>query len=271
MECQGALWHGQPKASDVGQGRAGDCWLISSAAAIAETNPADIMKLFAPHTPNQTKYKVTLHKQVGKKLEPVTVEVDTELASESIPKSQKDRPTYDGLNRIETGWRNTPLWPMLLEKAVAEMDGMSSSAGYNDVDVPAWPASAMEAITGKAASNSADGAPVGHTGLEESAKLQAMLDRGEAVCCGTQKLTKANAKWFKQWNFVDSHAYYLKAIEGDMLVFGNPWGYDEPHKIPKAWFWAVFGEISGVTVGHEHKAEPKHEDNNGTHSGGGGG
>lgn len=264
-EYEGALWHGQPKATDVNQGRAGDCWLVSSAAAIAGTNPEDIMRLFAPHTPNLNRYKVTLHRQVGDKLVPISLEVDTELATES---TDGLRPTYDGLNTRTPGAGNSPMWPMLLEKAYAQMDGMGTSEGYKGIDKGAWPQSAMEVFTGKKATNQV-GQQMAPNVFEEDSDLIAMLARGEAVCCGTQSLSDQNRRWFKEFDFVDDHAYYLKAIEGDSMIFENPWGNHEPKRLPKTYFYAIFGEISGVTIGHEKK--PKDDKKHDRGGGGGGG
>jgi hypothetical protein len=261
----GILWHGAPRASDVDQGSVGDCWLMSSSAAIAENNPHLIMGLFAPHTPNQTHYKVTLHQKQGNSYKPVTLTVDTEFPSytKGVYASSPSSDGQDSVNhQMTTASRNVPLWPMLLEKALGQLHGLGAAGGYEALDQGNWPSIAMEAITGKPAT---DDFNYNENAL---AKIKSLHGAGQAVCCSTRG-DKAAAAAQKHYNFVDAHAYFLKAIEGDMLVFGNPWGHDEPRRIPGSAFWSVFDAISGVKDGSA-PGHPAHKTQT-EHGGGGGG
>lgn len=132
-----------PKFTDVHQGEVGDCWLMSSFAAVAARYPSDITSMFTSagtavengHTVNL--YKVRFFDGNG---HAQYVTVDTEL-----PQSGQ---YYDQV-------QNGVLWVALAEKAYAQANGKgyvttqySHQDSYSALDggLPSW---ALQAITGQ--------------------------------------------------------------------------------------------------------------------------
>jgi hypothetical protein len=134
-----------PSFLDVQQGQEGDCWLISSLAAVAARNPSDIQSMFTPagttveDGTTVSLYNVRLFDSGGTAH---YVTVDTELPAGGS--------YYDS---TATG----VMWVALAEKAYAEANGLgvvtTQHVGVDSYDAldsgnPAW---ALQAITGKAA------------------------------------------------------------------------------------------------------------------------
>ncbi len=112
---------------DVVQGSIGDCWLIASMAALANTNPDAISDLIQAN-PNGT-YTVTLYDGD----DPVEVTVTPDI------------PTVDGdplFADNASGGDPYELWPHLLEKAAAQYYG-----DYTDIEGD-WPSKALQLFTG---------------------------------------------------------------------------------------------------------------------------
>ena len=137
-----------PSYLDVQQGAVGDCWLLASLAEVAARDPSDIQNMFTDVGTTMESgsvvelYKVRFFNEAGA---PEYVTVDTELPSGG---GYYDQPV------------NGVLWVALAEKAYAEANGAgivttqhvgSDSYAALNGGRPAW---ALQAITGKSASDS---------------------------------------------------------------------------------------------------------------------
>lgn len=96
--------------SDLRQGGLGDCWLVSSFAAVCEF-PHHLLKIMEPKTlAIDGKYTIMLHDY--SKRTPVPVVVD-----DRVPRGNNDKPAFTDIT--EDG----EIWPCILEKAFAKLAG----------------------------------------------------------------------------------------------------------------------------------------------------
>jgi hypothetical protein len=148
------LFHtGGPSYLDVEQGQVGDCWLMASLAEVAARDPQDIKNMFTydgttvDHGATVGLYTVRLFDTVGF---PCYFQVDTDLPSGG---------GYPGYAQVTNTLGTQALWVALAEKAYAEANSLGYVTTNNpnqdsyaalDHGEPAW---ALQAITGKSASN----------------------------------------------------------------------------------------------------------------------
>lgn len=111
-----------PLASDVDQGAVGDCWLLASFAAIADSDPGRIRDLITDHGDGT----YTVHFDDG------DITVDDQLPYTIVG----GRPTP-----VYAGSAESPLWPAIVEKAMA----MRMGGSYNDISGD-WGKTAFEAV-----------------------------------------------------------------------------------------------------------------------------
>lgn len=243
QEYRGVLWHDAPASKDVDQGRLNDCFILAPAAALADADPRAIMHMFSSHEPDQPSYTVRLYKKHGHQLVPVHITVDTFMPSHG------DTPIYDGAtnihNKLTTESRTTPLWPLILEKAFAELH-QRDDAGYETLDKGGVAMNAMEAITGKHSTYTYSWTPD-----EAMSQLRSLHRKDQAVCCNTKSDPKSQVLLHKL-NLHEWHFYYLHGIHGDKLYFRNPWGYANPDPITAHEFVQAFNTIQTV-----HTPEPR--------------
>ncbi|MEM9773793.1 MAG: C2 family cysteine protease [Chloroflexota bacterium] len=214
--------------NDVDQGLLGDCFFLSSIASIAQQRPS-IIKNLIETLPNES-YNVKLFKRgwFGR-LTPMTINV-----TPSVP--QRDGKilfTKVGDVIKSRFGRQVEVWPIILEKAYADMMG-----GYNKV-IGGWPHHAMESLTGQKSQKirpSAINLP----------QLQKMFDDGYAMAC----YTRTELKWAVTPKFVINfpdrtghprfaknkqggelavmHAYFISGVDAanGIVKIRNPWGWE---------------------------------------------
>jgi Flp pilus assembly pilin Flp len=196
--------------SDISQGQIGDCWLMSSLAAIAHRNP-DVLKNNIKDNGDGT-YTVSFYEQRflrGPKKIDIVVKAEF--------------PQRNG-----TWWFAKPgdkkgdqeeLWPMLYEKAYAQWKG-----GYDKI-VGGQPSDAMEAITGK----SSDWHRT--TGLWDMSfsDFADYNDKNAVVAATPSKGDGKKVQLIKDGVLYAEHAYWVESVDRDKqtVTVRNPWGWNE--------------------------------------------
>ncbi len=190
---------------DVVQGSIGDCWLIASMAALANTNPDAITDLITAN-PNGT-YTVTLYD--GDDAVHVTVTPDI--------------PTVDGdplFADNASGGDPYELWPHLLEKAAAQYYG-----DYTDIEGD-WPSKALGLFTGTDIATHDDG--FGFWDDMDAPSVDSVRDTladGGAVLVSTAHDDRNDL--YENDTIVQGHAYYVYEVRDDgTVLLANPWGLD---------------------------------------------
>lgn len=130
---KGQLPGADPKKEVAAQGALGDCFLVSSIAAVTFANP-DFMKGVVRWDDKKKRYVVKFHQEISKgKFVPVEIEVDGFLPTE---RGARNDPSFAG----DPG---QPQWGAIIEKAYAKWKG-----GYDVLDEGGTGEEAMAAITG---------------------------------------------------------------------------------------------------------------------------
>ncbi|HEY5939055.1 MAG TPA: C2 family cysteine protease [Kofleriaceae bacterium] len=256
-EYRGPLWRGKPKPADVNQGTLNDCRLMAAELALAQDAPGAIMDAFQDDRPNQTSYAVRLFRDQGKRMEPVTVTVDTRLPSldeandwetpeGGVSEPEDLSPIYAGYGEAKydasPASTKVPLWPMLLEKAVA---GLDKGDGYDSLNSGGASTEALATFLGRD-----QGRVHGWVDADQAmTTLRAAEAKNEAVICGTKnpKDHEQTPKMLK-YNVHPWHAYVLDDIQGDKLKFRNPWGTEQPRLVDANAFSYMFANIQTVPL-----------------------
>lgn len=209
--------------SDLFQGQIGDCFLIASIGEMALNEPAAIQSMIRVNA-NGTE-TVTLHVDASGRLPgPWSTAFKTvaETVAEVFPNYSADnRPAQDVANGRKE------IWPQVIEKAVAQLDG-----GYGAIANGGNPTVAMEELTGRSA-----------TFLPESsvtlASLQAWMKAGDLITFDTGAGAAA-------YHLVGRHAYMFEGLTtaggAAAVKLGNPWGFDQPSAVPLSQLSRVFVE-----------------------------
>ena len=126
------------------------------------------------------------------------------------------------------------IWPQVIEKAVATLDG-----GYSAIASGGSPVIAMEELTGRAATF------MSPSNLTQ-AGLKTMMAAGDLITMDTSSQSNL------PYNLVSGHAYMMETMTtaangAAMVQLGNPWGTDQPMAIP---FAQLAKGIAEVDVGH---------------------
>jgi hypothetical protein len=212
---------------DINQGQMSDCFLCSSIGELAMWDPGAISNMIQANA-NGTE-TVTLYLAAGGGLPtfgttsfvPTTITVSNSFPSNAI-NGGATQDVYNGQKEI---------WPQVLEKAIATLDG-----GYNAIANGGNPVIALEEITGLPATYVSPGA------LSLS-QLQSYAAAGNLIVMDTG---------YNQvgYGLYDSHAYMFQSIitvNGQPAVqLLNPWGFDNPAPIP---FSQLAGQIAEVDIG----------------------
>jgi hypothetical protein len=199
--------------TDINQGQLGDCFLLAPVGEEALFHPSAIMNMI--HDNGNGTEAVTLYVADTGSLpnfgttsfKAVTVTVNNSFSAQSV-----DNGAYQDVvgNQKE-------IWPQVIEKAVATLDG-----GYNAIANGGYPVLAMEELTGQTASYMS---PASLT----LATLQSYVSAGDLITMDTS----SNGLGY---GLVGDHSYMFDKIVGSgssaSAQLLNPWGIDQPAAIP---------------------------------------
>lgn len=217
--------------TDLYQGTIGDCFLLSSIGELAATHPTAIRNMI--HANSNGTETVTLYTDRNGHLptpyttafKPVTITITNTFPADAA----------DGGASQDVAGNQKEIWPQVLEKAVATLDG-----GYAAISNGGSPVVAMEELTGHAASWMS---PSGLT----SAKLQGDIASGDLITMDTLGQNSL------PYNLVPNHAYMVDKLIGSgagaMVQLRNPWGFDQPAAIPLAQLSKGIAEVDVGSVG----------------------
>lgn len=206
----GALFQGGPAPTDVVQGQngarhLGDCWMLSSLAAVANTQPQLLTNAIRDH--GDGTYTVTLHKQ-GKD---GRVEAEEVRVTDNVPVTPDGRDAY--------AQRQDPreLWVVLMQKAFASRNG-----GYGGLD-GGVPAEALTALTGRPSRTA--------SALRDPSGTQDALRRGTSQGFPMVAASRADLSQ-SATGIVPGHGYTVLGTEGrdgqEHVVLRDPFAKYEP-------------------------------------------
>lgn len=212
---KGPLFVNQPRAQDAVQGEdLGDCYLVATAAALAQACPKQLKRLFednkdGTYTVTFKRFDAAAQRYVS---EPVTV-------SNALPTDEQDRLRYGRGPDHPVG--KTPLWFPVLEKAYAAW-----KSGYTAI-INGFPYEVFEAMLGKAGTHfdvrSADPAKL-------FASVCAALAQRHPVVAWTA--VDSTERPFHGTHLAPDHAYTVLAVaenQGERTVtVRNPYGHEQP-------------------------------------------
>ena len=203
--------------SDVSQGQLGDCYLMSSMAAIAQRNP-DVIKNAITVNKDGT-YTVTFYEKA-----PFWKVWDSSYHPTQVT-VKPDFPARNG-NPVfaqpgDGSGDNKELWPMIIEKAYAQKNG-----GYNSIGNGGTADGPMSLLTGK--DSSMDGGRRYNDWFGWGMSFDTLADKwdkGEALTTGTKD--SGDGPLFKNDTLVKSHEYYVTNVDrtNKTVTVRNPWGW----------------------------------------------
>lgn len=199
----GPLFNGDgPSSTDVDQGQLGDCYLASTAASLAQTDPHALEQLI--HDNGNGTYTVTFHGPNG----PSSVTVDGELYAKN------GSPLYGKQG-------NGAMWFPILEKAYAQWKG-----SYDNIGNGGYPTDVMSALTGRQTSSGNLGGFMGMSDGDAWNQIQSSVNSHQLVTATTDSVPDGSG-------LVGDHAYtvvgYTSLPDGSQWVtVRNPWGTSPP-------------------------------------------
>jgi hypothetical protein len=214
---------------DINQGQMGDCFLLSSIGEIVLRSPQFISSMIHANT-NGTE-TVTLYEASNDRLPSAST-----TAFKAVGATVTDVfPSYSvnsGATQDLVG-NQKEIWPQVVEKAVATLDG-----GYAAIANGGSPVIAMEELTGHAASYMSPA----NLSL---ATLQSFIKAGDMIVMDTRP------RGALPDNLFNSHAYMFESLTGSgasaTVHLGNPWGFDQPAPILLSQISHGFAEVD---IGH---------------------
>jgi len=220
---------GAINVADINQGEMGDCYLLSSIGEIALLKPAFISNMIhvnANGTETVTLYEASngsLPTWATAALKPVLETVTNVFPGDAV----NNGATQDVLKNQKE------IWPQVLEKAYATLDG-----GYAAIGNGGSPVVAMEELTGHAASFMS---PASLT----LASLVSFVSAGDMIVMDTR------ASGALPNNLVNDHAYMFDGVTGSgasaTVHLLNPWGFDQPSAVLLS---QLSKGIAEVDIGH---------------------
>lgn len=196
---------------DIRQGQLGDCYFLAALASVAQQHPEAIWNAIKDN--GDGTYTVTFY-QNGR---PVEITVDNEFpVREDNDGNPTTQPAY-----ANTGGTPQELWPMIMEKAYAQLEGNS----YSDIE-GGWPGEAVQLLTGRPFARLDLSAATPEEATTRLQELQNYLNDGHYLTAATRPkgLLENGAGWPS--NVVPLHAYSIERVDvGNGLIYlRNPWG-----------------------------------------------
>jgi hypothetical protein len=194
---------------DLQQGGDGDCWFLSSLAAISERDPS-FFQNHIKQNPDGT-YTVTFYKDVNilgfTQTIPVQITVDNQL-----PHDQNG-------NLLYAQTPDNVMWVAIYEKAYTEFRGGS----YNDIN-GGWGDVGMHDLTGLPTNRNDVGSPD-----SSLAEIDAAIKSGRAVTTGTTEPPNQGQWWVDpNQQIVGGHEYSVERVDMNAhpptITLLNPWG-----------------------------------------------
>lgn len=216
--------------ADINQGQLGDCFLLSSIGEEALFHPSAITNMI--HNNGNGTETVTLYTDNNGRL-PTLSTTSFKATSVTINNVFSTESVNSGAKQDVVG-NQKEIWPQVLEKAVATLDG-----GYNAIANGGMPLIAMEELTGQATSCTT---PAGLS----LATLQNYVAAGDLIVMDT------SSRWGLPYGLVSDHAYMFNKLTGTgssaSVQLLNPWGFDQPAPIPLTRF--ASSGIVEIDIGH---------------------
>jgi hypothetical protein len=216
---------------DLHQDGIGDCFLISAIGELARTDAAAIRSMIHKNA-NGTE-TVTLHVEANGSLPTPGYAGPFSTVSELVTNVFADNSVDSGASQDVVGGVKE-IWPQVLEKAIAELNG-----GYNAIAGGGYPFVAMDELTGVAATWL--WLPLQPLTLTA---LQGYIRAGDMITFDTPASPPG-------YSLVGDHSYMFEGLSTKggtpMITLGNPWGTDQPAAIPLS---QVASNFIQVDIGH---------------------
>jgi hypothetical protein len=241
-----------PHVEDVAQGEVGDCPLIARLAAMALFRPADVEGLFPVRTPGLSEYPVSLHTPLPGDPDHRTVVRVPAARMVHTPGGAQDvlapwdgaPPQRDVAAHAGGGEGAAPvLWPMLLERAVAEVE-----KGYAGLDAGGGDLEFSRLLTGRAGRFDS----IEHMGPHGMLRyLDRQLRAGRLITVGTRdgpadKLRPGLLERTIPLVLNHDYAVTMVDVQNGLIALQNPWGNTQPRPITPAELRTYF-DLSAVT------------------------
>ncbi len=217
----------RPRARDIQQTSIGNCGFLSAMGSIAEQQP-DRIKDSITFDPKSGNFGVTVYRDNGQAVQVLVSQSDI---ANNLARS-------GGSSLDDNQGRTTPVWPAVIETAVAKSrdtnhaDGLDQ--GYQALTM--WPSDAMRAISGQSATNisAAQASTLGEDKLHDRISQALASDRPVTLTTNSVE-TVANA----QDGLVDNHVYMVERAYKDkdgnlMLDLRNPWAQNNDSELPNS-------------------------------------
>lgn len=275
----GVLWGPQgPRMADIRQGSTGDCYVMAALGAHAFTNVDLIKDMFEEHEPELPSYGVRLWVRQGKGPNAndrrKSIRVSTDFA-QTRGKSGLE-PAYAWYARTSgptRKQRRPVLWPLLIEKAMAELLGGFTEMGEGGGDGRTQ--AVFRAVTGKdpilqsfepgsgkhslgmldpdALEN------VNWDAIDNPSFMRAMhrvVAEGRAMTAWSRSLSGSDkALLDEEANVYQDHIYMLRGVlYPDIVLLRNPVGEKHPRPLTVTQFRTLFRQV--IFAG---KASPRRE------------
>jgi hypothetical protein len=215
--------------NDIHQGQLDDCFLLSSIGEIVRQSPAFISNMI--HVNSNGTETLRLYGAASGSL-PTWGTTSYKPIFETVTNTFSTTGVNSGATQDVVG-NQKEIWPQVIEKAVAQLDG-----GYQAISAGGSPVIAMEELTGHAATFMA---PAQLT-LATLSSLVAAHDLITMLTPHTGVLPNG---------LLNGHAYMFEGTSGSgtatSVNLGNPWGYDQPKPLLLS---QLSHGITEVEVGH---------------------
>lgn len=194
--ARGALFVRGVSPVDVGQGNLGDCFFLSSLAAVAGSRPEMLKRAIRENRDGTYTVVFRVLTASGSKAVPITVD-------DLLPAHRRGPAFGHGLQRVTRG---EELWPAIFEKAYAAWKG-----GYHRLNQGGYAEEALAALTGRRVSRLTLSA-VREARLWETLKAAAVERRPMVTGTPSAAVLKRLTGRADQMGLIDGHAYAIVGV-----------------------------------------------------------